>query len=59
MSGDASDNDDAALSTTLMRQKLMFAEQVYLYKIPSLKTAGGHRCEQKQQNVDVCFVCGM
>lgn len=44
---DADYDDDAIITTTstsLMRQKLMFAEEVYLYKIPPLKTAGGHRC---------------
>jgi len=34
-------NDDG--SSTLLRQKLMSADVVYLYKIPPLKGAGGHR----------------
>jgi hypothetical protein len=37
-----SDGDDAALQA--MRQKLMTADEVYVYKIPPLKSAGGHRC---------------
>ena len=30
-------------ASSAMRQKLMSAEEVYVYKIPPLKTAGGHR----------------
>ena len=40
MSGENSDDD----ASQLMRQKLMSADEVYLYKIPPLKDAGGHRC---------------
>jgi len=29
----------------ICRQKLMTADEVYVYKIPTLKTAGGHRAE--------------
>ncbi|CAB9506419.1 ear-binding coat-associated protein 2 [Seminavis robusta] len=32
-------------ATDLVGQKLLSAEEVYLYKIPPLKTAGGHRAE--------------
>lgn len=40
----SSSNDDATLVVE-MRQRLMVAESVFLYKIPSLKTSGGHRYE--------------
>jgi hypothetical protein len=36
------DEDNEALQA--MRQKLMTADEVYIYKSPPLKTAGGHRC---------------
>lgn len=32
-------------ATSAMRQKLMSADEVYVYKIPALKSAGGHRAE--------------
>ena len=35
-----SDDGDA---TSAMRQRLMQADEVYIYKIPPLKNAGGHR----------------
>jgi hypothetical protein len=38
-----SDADDEAVQA--MRQKLMAADECYLYKIPTLKSSGGHRAE--------------
>ena len=41
-------NDDTTTTTTTtptveLRQRLMVADEVYLYKIPPLQTSGGHR----------------
>lgn len=33
-------------SDSLMRQRLLYAEEVYLYKIPPMKDANGHRFVQ-------------
>ena len=43
---DKSENiiDEAAPEPSVeLRQKLMSADEVYLYKIPPLQTSGGHR----------------
>ena len=37
-------DDDHVASSQLMRQKLMSADECYIYKIPPLRDAGGHRC---------------
>jgi hypothetical protein len=48
-SSDAITSTSPSASTTepsaaeLVGQKLLSAEEVYLYKIPPLKTSGGHR----------------
>jgi hypothetical protein len=36
-------NETAPEPTVELRQKLMVADEVYLYKIPPLQTSGGHR----------------
>lgn len=37
------DTEEEEDASSAMRQKLMSSEEVYVYKIPPLKTAGGHR----------------
>jgi hypothetical protein len=36
-------NIDNGEPTVVMRQRLMVADSVFLYKVPPLKTSGGHR----------------
>jgi len=40
---------EEASATALVGQKLQSVDEVYLYKIPPLKTAGGHRCVSWEQ----------
>jgi hypothetical protein len=40
---DGETNNDNGEPTVVMRQRLMVADSVFLYKIPPLKTSGGHR----------------
>lgn len=43
--GDNNNNKEEQESnaSSALRQKLMTADEVYVYKIPPLKNAGGHR----------------
>ena len=38
-----SSNEKDESASTLVGQKLQSVEEVYIYKIPPLKTSGGHR----------------
>jgi hypothetical protein len=51
------DKDDTTTNESFMRQKLMSAEECYVYKIPPLKDSGGHRYVQKlERTIDLSFL---
>jgi hypothetical protein len=51
------DKDDTTTNESFMRQKLMSAEECYVYKIPPLKDSGGHRYVKKPRTtIDLSFL---
>jgi adaptin ear-binding coat-associated protein 1/2 len=53
----AAQEDDEPSATSALRQRLLTVDEVYVYKIPPLKNAGGHRCVVGRTAAVVCCCC--
>jgi hypothetical protein len=58
MAVDDDTNNDSGEPKVVMRQRLMVADSVFLYKVPPLKTSGGHRYVRAKESVRIWFVIG-